>query len=51
MANCRIDVTKAGALPGETVEGTFSGILNSGMNLTWLKVEEGSFKVVRRAGP
>ncbi len=48
---CRIDVTKGGGLPGETVEGTFSGILNSGGNLTWLKVEEGSFKVVRRAGP
>ena len=48
---CRIDVTKAGGLPGETVEGTFSGILISGGNQTWLKVEEGSFKVVRRAGP
>ena len=45
---CRIDVTKAGGLPGETVEGTFSGILISGGNLIWLKVEEGSFKVVRR---
>jgi len=48
---CRIDVTKAGGLPGETVEGTFSGILVSGGNETWIKVEEGSFKVVRRAGP
>jgi hypothetical protein len=45
---CRIDVTKAGGLAGETVEGTFSGILIGG-NSTWIKVEEGSFKLVRRA--
>jgi hypothetical protein len=43
---CRVEITKLGAV-GDTIEGSFSGILNSGFQ-TWLEIEAGTFKVVRR---
>ena len=43
---CAFEITKVGAV-GDTVEGTFTGILNSSIN-TWVQVEAGVFKVVRR---
>src|SRR5262245_20598980 len=44
---CKFEITKVGAV-GEAVEGTFSGILNSQIN-TWVQVEAGAFRVIRRA--
>jgi hypothetical protein len=44
---CRIDITKVGEV-GDTIEGTFSGIIDSPL---WINVENGQFKVVRRPPP
>jgi hypothetical protein len=45
---CTIVVTTSGAV-GEPIEGTFSGILlNASLNV-WVKVEAGSFRVIRGA--
>ena len=46
---CRIEVTKAGEV-GDTIEGTFSGIVGDQGGDRLVKVENGTFKVVRR-GP
>jgi hypothetical protein len=45
---CQIEVTKAGEV-GDTIEGTFSGIVGDQAGGRAVKVENGTFKVVRRA--
>jgi hypothetical protein len=47
-ACCRIEVTKVGDV-GDTIEGTFSGIVIEPYGGPWINVEDGRFKVVRRA--
>jgi hypothetical protein len=44
---CKVQITKVGGI-GETVEGTFSGILVHDPLESWIKVEDGRFSVVRR---
>jgi hypothetical protein len=44
---CTIQIARSGAV-GEIVEGTFSGILIHGPLISWIKVEDGHFAVVRR---
>jgi hypothetical protein len=45
---CTITITRSGAV-GEPIEGTFSGILVHDALISWIKVEDGSFSVIRRA--
>lgn len=44
---CTIEITRSGAV-GEIVEGTFSGIMIHGPLISWIKVEDGRFAIVRR---
>jgi hypothetical protein len=47
---CQIQITSSGGV-GDPIQGTFSGILIDGDLTTWIKVEAGSFSVIRQAGP
>ena len=47
---CQIQITSSGGV-GEPIAGTFSGILIDGDLMTWIKVEAGSFSVIRQGGP